>query len=204
MVEEESCSDGNVFGRISCILSYGGSVQDSILNYLTILLNLAYCVKIVLTSHHRHHDKEKYGQHRSYALGSLIFVVVFQVILCLLVGCSGVSIIWCAMGGWSMSERRRVVELTTDTNTEDGARDDSTLRLADRLIYFGKVVILFDTTVIIYYMVVSPAITTVAHLCALVLGAVLSEMSLRIVEPTPGSLCCETLEGSPSRRLLST
>jgi hypothetical protein len=200
MAEEEDCSDGNVFGRIGCILTYGGSVQDTILNYLMIILNLAYCIKIVLTTHRS--DKENYKQHRSCALGSLVFVVFFQVILCLLVGCSGVSIIWCAMGGWIMSERRRVVQLTNDDDAGEYQTTASTL--ADRLIYFGKVVIMCDTAVIIYYMVVSPAMTTVAHMLALVLGAVLSEMSLRIVEPTPGSLC-ETLEGvSPSQHLLST
>jgi hypothetical protein len=163
------CIEGNVLNRTGCILSYGGSTKDIILNYLVLVINLSYCVAAV-ANHHRVQNVQR------FALGALIFVVLFQISLCLALGCSGISIIWCAMGGWTMSERRRVVE----TNTMD--EDEEPSRSLKLVIKLGQVVILVDSAVIVYYAVVEEVITTVAHICALILGAVLSLTSIRLYD----------------------
>ena len=190
--EEVSCADGNVMNRIGCILSYGGDVQDTILNYFMILLNLLYCIKILFYCRRnlQEDDKDAHRLHKMCALASLIFVVIFQIGLCLGVACSGVSIIWCSMGGWIMSERRYILEesstaggegnATAATSTDNISSSNRSM-VVEGLKYFGKFVIFCDTIVIIYYAVVSERITTVAHICALVLGAILSEITLKLV-----------------------
>lgn len=45
-----------------------------------------------------------------------------------------------------------------------------------------QLVILLDVGVILYYTFVAVPITTVAHLCAIVLGATLSLMSIRLLD----------------------
>jgi hypothetical protein len=161
------CIEGNLLNRTGCILSYAGSTKDVVLNYLVLLINLSYCVAAV-ANHHRVQNVQR------FALGALLFVVLFQISLCLALGCSGISIIWCAMGGWTMSERRRVV----DTNT----MDEESPRSLKLLINLGQVVILVDSAVIVYYAVVEEMITTAAHICALILGAVLSLASKRLYD----------------------
>lgn len=104
---------------------------------------------------------------------SILAVIIFQLSLCLLVHCSGVSIIWCAMGGWIISERKRL---------RKQSRDVELSRARDASIKFEYVVMLADVGAIIYYGVVADAISTVAHVCALILGAALSLMSIRMYD----------------------
>jgi len=137
-----------------------------------------------------------------FALAALIFVLLFQICLCLVVGCVGISIIWCAMGGWIMSDRRRqqkhregVISLFVRTNTTAGTNSQQQYRFGitttnnneneeerdEKIIYsLGRGVTLLNCAVIVYYSFVGHAITTIAHVCALILGAVLSQLSLRL------------------------
>ena len=96
----------------------------------------------------------------------LIFVVIFQVVLCLALGCSGVSIIWCAMCGWILDDRLRRVE-----------RVEENEMVVQRM---GQVVLVVDFLAIAYYGVMFPIITTVAHAAALILGAVLACISTKL------------------------
>jgi hypothetical protein len=89
-------------------------------------------------------------------------------------GCSGISIIWCAMGGWIMSERRRVLDGQDETEELPPS--------VQRVMKGGLMVILFDTAAIIYYAVVAEPITSVAHFCALIVGAVLSKISIKLYD----------------------
>ena len=147
------------------------------------------------------------------ATGSLIFVIFFQIALCLWLGCSGVSIIWCAMCGWIMSERRKVQQqhqqqpqpqpqqqvivdggAPTNTNNENNVsnidEDDVIIRQQqqqqqqqnqeenEKEQNMENFVICMNILIICYYAVILPFITTVAHICALVLGAFLSLISM--------------------------
>lgn len=165
--DEFSCGVSTLLAKTACILGYAGSTKDVILNYTMVIINLIYCAVAIIKSREQA-DKGR----RKFGLGALIFVFVFQITLCLGLGCVGISIIWCAMGGWIMSERRRVVDINMDIPTSSLSTSNI------RLINMGKVVILFDCGVIFYYAIVFEPITTVAHVCALVLGAVLSQMSI--------------------------
>jgi uncharacterized membrane protein len=78
------------------------------------------------------------------------------------------------MGGWIMTERRRVL---------DGQGEAEELSTSvQRVMKGGLMVILLDTAAIIYYAVVAEPITTVAHFCALIMGAVLSKISIKLYD----------------------
>jgi hypothetical protein len=107
------------------------------------------------------------------------------------------------MVGWIISERKVIKEQqnvpesaqhifsentsteyqTAPSVTDNGNNDNDNISNADppNVETFLKrillVVLLLNSATIVYYMVTSPVITTVAHGCAIVLGAVLSELS---------------------------
>jgi hypothetical protein len=90
------------------------------------------------------------------------------------------------MGGWIVSERKRLKETTIELQNGDTPQDDQQAavmkkwkRAANTL---ELMVILLDVGVIIFYAATSPAITTSAHVCAIVLGAILSLISIRLVD----------------------
>lgn len=83
------------------------------------------------------------------------------------------------MGGWIVSERKR---LRGRLMADDG--DLSAFRRA--AVVVEMTVVLLDIVVIVYYAIVSSWITTVAHVCALVLGATLSLMSIRLYDEDHG------------------
>jgi hypothetical protein len=202
------CSEGNAFERTGCILSYNGTILHILINYILLLVNLTYCIMAV-TNHT--HDIEKAANLKRFALWALFFVAVFQVTLCLILGCSGISIVWCAMGGWIMSERRRVIDgsssssasetnaaATTTTTTHVHESTSLLSSRLQRLLKIGIWVIFLDTVAIVYYAIVAELITLVAHICALVLGAILSLLSIRLYdEPVH-----EVLEFSSQHQLL--
>ncbi len=77
-----------IIDQIACILSYNGTVPDTVLNYAILSAHL-YAERISTSR-----------RSTATTLSCFLFVVVFQIVLCLVVGCSGISIIWCACLGW--------------------------------------------------------------------------------------------------------
>jgi hypothetical protein len=108
-------------------------------------------------------------------------VIAFQITICLLLHCSGISIVWCAMGGWIISERKRLRLLHGDLNTFR--------RVA---VVAEMLVVWLDIAAIVYYAVVANILTSLAHLGALILGATLSLISIKRYdgveyEPSPST-----------------
>lgn len=183
------CHCGNFGVRLGCILTYNGSTQDMVINYLLVVVNLAYCVGAMLATTTRQQGDQQQQQQKWFALTALCFVVVFQIGICLMVGCSGVSIIWCALCGWIMSERRRQglnrIDSSNTTTTNGDDNDDyvgNVMFHASRLENWEKGVVCLDVLLIVYYAMALPFITTVAHVCALILGAVLSLLSIKLYD----------------------
>jgi hypothetical protein len=163
IVSEEECPlQGPVSARMGCILSYAGSEKDMWINYTVLLVNLLWCCWVATTTkptttspHNNNNNNKIVGCH----MASLVFVVAFQLGLCLQLGCAGISIVWCAMAAWAVAIQQQQQQqggqsTTAITTTRFWQLFPSSLTVA----------------VILYYMVVAPVITTVAHLCALVLG----------------------------------
>ena len=75
------------------------------------------------------------------------FFFAFQLGLCFVIGCSGVSIVWCAcVGGAALDQHRGV-----------------------RLVVF-RVVSVAVVAALLWYALVAEAITDIAHVCALTMG----------------------------------
>ncbi|KAG7357336.1 hypothetical protein IV203_002024 [Nitzschia inconspicua] len=195
------CCCGPIVVRLVCILGYNGIVRDIIINYTLILINLSYCIwemKRNGDSHARNSSEKRQQELR--AMGALTFVVFFQFILCLAVGCTGVSIIWCAICGWIMSRHKRLVDSRSDELQEYRSLQPDLLESLEKT---EKTVVMLDVVAIGYYAVMLPFITTVAHICALILGAILFSLSFSMKISRDGRstpLPNEPLLPSPSRQ----
>ena len=125
---------GPVVSKLECILTYDGAHFDTALNYGLILVNALPFLS----------TPNPYAR-----AGLLAFYCVFQIALCLALGCSGVSIVWCAcLGAWALDER--------------GAARDRVRCIA---------IAAADGAALVYYAATSEALTSVAHACALAMGA---------------------------------
>jgi hypothetical protein len=161
--------------------------MDVAINYLLLLLNMS--MGYVALTYHAHVRVTKFR----LALLSLVLVMLFQVVLCLNVGCAGISIVWCACAGWIMAERRHVLEQSRASDDASHASTNGVLSAGTAamttksdpqawLLHSEHWVIVIDVVAIVYYAIVEPPITTVAHVLAMVLGATLSIGSIRVGE----------------------
>jgi hypothetical protein len=225
-----ACGDNpdnsTVWIRTGCIFTYDGNLTDSLLNYSVLLLNLTYCcyyytnktttataplVSVRNDQRMRGGDGtlSAAGGSRSVVLLFLLLagVTAFQWILCLIVGCSGISIIWCALCGWIVhglysdtrtnhndhnppqepDSGRIIISTNDDDNNNNVNNNDSsnetpiiiaeeddhlfTGTRSPRLSLAVGVLQLVDVATIVYYAITAEMITTVAHICALILGA---------------------------------
>lgn len=177
-----------MIGRMGCILTYGGTGVDIAINYFLLVLNLLCCTAIMV---------EMSEELRKYAIGAFAFVVAFQISLCLVLGCSGISIIWCAMAGWVMTQRRFETEATPNRTPDDSVPASSSIatRSDSQLSWILRSVVFIDFCAIVYYGVIAAPITTVAHFCALALGSLLWILAMRLI-PVP--------EGGDHQPLMTT
>lgn len=65
------CTDGSVWARTGCILSYSGSTKDIILNYIMLAINLVWCV--IALSLHTQDNMDRSAALRIFAIGALVF-----------------------------------------------------------------------------------------------------------------------------------
>jgi hypothetical protein len=172
------CTDNNLWDRTACILSYSGSATDCVINYTLLTISVAGCWvqlrRLQQTNHERitMEDQQPYSISTAptskSALISFGFTVAFQVGLCLGIECSGISIVWCAAAGWMLMGAQRERRLNSR-------------------VYYLLLPLTCDAAGIIYYAVTAEAITTVAHGCALTMGAVLYWLSTRNSATTPSN-----------------
>jgi len=145
---DTTSSGDSIINRLIIILSYDGSTEDMIINYTLLSLNFGVAASLLLLSETTQTSLRKW----LHALASFLFFVLFQIVLCLEVHCVGISIIWCAIMGWILMDRRT-------------PRVDIPIVLlsSQRDILLGM-----DIVVICYYALVSDSITTIAHILAIV------------------------------------
>ncbi|KAL3929430.1 MAG: hypothetical protein SGBAC_012214 [Bacillariaceae sp.] len=201
--EEFECA-GSIPSKTQCILTYGGSERDMLINYTLVAINLFLCVKASVIHNSSSLVLEKYYR---YATRALAFVVAFQITLCLILGCSGISIIWCSMAGWIMSQKRQMIrsEVEEEGENDQTVAADSSIITHEKLARMAQWVILLDLGAIVYYLVFSEIITTVAHGCALVMGACVSQLVNKHIGVTgTRSTTTETATGTNEEPLLET
>jgi hypothetical protein len=177
----EGCTDGTLLLRTGCILTYQGSQRDIILNYALLVANVVVCS--ITTASNVHYGTSRGLERKLVASSALVFVAAYQINLCLLVGCSGISIIWSACAGWTLSEGRRRACMLEDSGSSAVEASSSRWGRHITLLVWERFMLAADLLAIIYYACVTEAITTVAHLCAILMGFLLSLASIRIFDP---------------------
>jgi hypothetical protein len=160
----ECSSSNDVLSRIGCILTYGGERNDILINYALFILNTVWCYFTLLatTTCADRPPTVRGSYYCTHSTMSLVFIVAFQVVLCLIFGCSGISIVWCAQAGWILHQRYHA-------HFQDYQTREVVIPPITEII-----VLVVGVLAILYYAVTVEAITTVAHVCALVLGSLLS------------------------------
>jgi hypothetical protein len=108
---------------------------------------------------------------------STIYLWVFQITLCFIVGCVGVSVVWSAQLGILINHRRHHSATKISTNEKT--------RLWAMRLYRVSLVIGF--TAWVYYAVIEEPITTLAHFCALAMGLLLDALTQRWMPPAPSA-----------------
>ena len=93
---------------------------------------------------------------------STFYLWAFQVILCLIVGCVGVSVVWSAQLGILMHRRHHLA-----------AKSSPHQELPPWSWKLFSLSLVVGSTTWVYYAVIWEPITTLAHVCALVMGILL-------------------------------
>lgn len=168
----ECSDDGTLSERMYCILSYAGSTDDIALNYT--LLVISTCAAYFLLKQYSNSMSTSFASinrsssYQSDAFVALLGVVGFQIGLCLVLGCSGVSIIWASILGWMLNESGEF-SFIRNINAPASNSKPGVVTLA----------MILDGSAIIYYAIYFPMITTVAHILAVLLGAAVSLRMMR-------------------------
>jgi len=187
-----SCDHGNVWIRTGCIFTYNGSTNDLILNYFVFFMNLIYCAwysgKCTMMRTRRNNDPDEVHHRSMVLILCLLGVIAFQWILCLGLQCSGISVIWCAMFGWTILDRggmyhrshqqmdsqNRIGRHNEEVDNEEGNRCPRLSSSSSCCIYCG--ILAMNISLMMYYGWVAAPVTTVAHVCALTLGAIMHRL----------------------------
>ena len=123
-------------GDLLCVLTYGNRPGDPKLD-IAINYTLLFATAALFI----------FGGPPKRRAAMLSFFAAFQLGLCYVIGCAGVSIIWCACAG-------------------GGALD---LHRGPRLVAF-RVVAVAVVAALLWYALTAEAITDIAHVCALTMG----------------------------------
>lgn len=151
------------------ILSYGGSTPDIVINYVVCSVVLFAAGRAQLR------DVEASRASLCWASSALAFVIAFQLGLCTVIGCTGISIIWNAAAGYAVIFELRAGPLRVwgeevGIPTRHRAHGRPPARPAPTLV----AALVLCAAADVFYAAVAPPLTTAAHGCALVLGAVLA------------------------------
>ena len=119
-------------GDLYCVLTYNGSRIDVAINYALLFATGTLFI---------------FGGPPKRRGAMLLFFAAFQLVLCYVIGCTGVSIIWCACAGGGALDHHRGL----------------------RLVAF-RVVAVAVVAGLLWYAMVAEAITDIAHVCALTMG----------------------------------
>uniref|UniRef100_A0A7S2KXG2 Transmembrane protein n=2 Tax=Leptocylindrus danicus TaxID=163516 RepID=A0A7S2KXG2_9STRA len=186
------CADGDgaLSQRMFCVLSYAGSKDDIAINYT--LLAISICAAYFLLEKFSNNLSSSVSRgYRSDAFVAFLGVIVFQIGLCLILGCSGVSIIWASILGWMLNETG---EFSFVHNANATASKPAIVVLA----------MILNGSAIVYYAIYFPIVTTVAHILAVLLGAAISLRMMRrraCREEQLGLLAVEERESNDSKEV---
>ena len=196
-MDECGTDPSHLVENIGCIVTYGGSTLDMAINYTLLTLNVSTLVYwwlwVAVPQQQQTLSSSHYQHEVAIPMASLVFTMAFQIGLCLILACSGISIVWCACVGWYLHKSRMVsrdstqhdphppATATTTTTTTPLVRGpnnrnhpstSTTTTTTIRTLEWGLGVL--NAVGVLYYAWTAEPITTVAHGCAVLLGMVLS------------------------------
>lgn len=155
-----------MFSSVADILTYDGSVTDVVLNYTALIVNtIVLAALCICSSRSRCDDNRNRKQPMSFDLSDhctwvlvTLFLVCFQIFLCsVIVRCVGISVVWSAQCGFSLLKFLFLPNLFSKKKLSAAVLVSISLSLA----------------LWIYYLIASDLITTIAHICSIVLGVAL-------------------------------
>eukprot|EP00928_Gymnodinium_smaydae_P050416 TRINITY_DN33980_c0_g1_i1.p1 TRINITY_DN33980_c0_g1~~TRINITY_DN33980_c0_g1_i1.p1 ORF type:complete len:172 (+),score=5.60 TRINITY_DN33980_c0_g1_i1:137-652(+) len=142
-----ACSDMDCpggFGSVACIITYHHCYVAELLNYGLIAISAPSFICC--------HPPEM----RMYSVLAFAFFFSFQIVLCVAVGCSGVSVVWSAMLGYSGGA---IIYIFKSWATQ---------HVKVKILFAPSVVL--DLSAITYYACIMDSLTTLAHVCAFLMG----------------------------------
>ena len=162
---------------VRCILTYGGDFHACIVNYCVLAYMATLCVAFFVFSHRGAAAATRCYHAGGWLLLSLL-LVAYQIGLCLVVGCAGISIVWNALAGFVLG----------------GAT-----RLGCAKARHFELLLAPIAAVDAYYAMTAPPITTVAHLCAIALGLLCNGLRRCLEPPRPQPASHEPLIATEQR-----
>ena len=164
---QKNC-EGSGISLVHCILSYNDHAFDAYLNYFAIsLTSISLLLALLLFNP----NKYSLFVRQFFWIILLIGLFLFQIILCVVVECAGVSIIWRALCGFIPFTFYSIQSF--DSSVYEKQKN---LHIISITMYISLV---YCIVLLIYYAIVAYAITTVAHFCALLLGLLIGYSFLR-------------------------
>ena len=165
-------------GTVSCILSYNGSEDDVIINYITFAVSLCGGAA-VLALQRRSVNPHIFQLMVLYQASAVLGLFAYQVGLCLALGCAGISIVWNAMNGF--------LGLTLVYQGEGWAWPFHGLQ-RELIVRVALGTIAFGLAVDVYYAVAADLVTTIAHLAAILVGMLIGFVFVRIFPKGDGDM----------------
>uniref|UniRef100_A0A7S1XX67 Uncharacterized protein n=2 Tax=Phaeomonas parva TaxID=124430 RepID=A0A7S1XX67_9STRA len=97
--DDADCGDAE--NKLGCILSYNSHVELCVVNYTMLAVSLVAAGGLLEAE--RRLDPSRFGRKFVWQAAAFMAVAAFQITLCFVVNCSGVSIIWCVRFRWGGS-----------------------------------------------------------------------------------------------------
>ena len=142
---------------------------NSLLNYILIIINVA-CTNKTFVALPTPGQRNAAIPTKFATRVFIAFVIAFQLSLCLFIAdCVGVSIVWCSTFGWLL--------MCMQTCSSSQTHIQSVATIAAPTQSTLRTVAFLDCAAIVFYAVVSDAISTIVHLLAVVMGVVLWKLA---------------------------
>jgi hypothetical protein len=156
------------------ILTYDNSTMDIILNYILFVISFfLVCWLNYWVVQNLSRGPVSTHQYIRFPAVYVIGMFIFQISLCLFADCVGISVVWSSNVGviWML------VRLI------NGQRQWRNYSSYDQLIGASSTVTVIVACIAVwcYYAIIEEALTTVAHLCALILGIIIGNIYVKFI-----------------------
>ena len=149
--------------EVIAILTYDGSFENVLINYTMLVVTLYTLLLLQPIS--------QLPRYSMFLLASSVFLITYQIGLCLLVQCVGISIVWSAYSGM-------IYSILHDHAKRSEEPLDENILFQVRLQFLGVL------SVWMYYLFVEEIITTVAHILAFFLGIIITYLYIWLCPKT--------------------